>query len=181
MIEIGRYLRRRCRERGHMGKTSTWLSFSLCAAGLLTAIAGAAQTGRLTFLSTQLRPIEEAQKMRNVIIKGFPRQVDYITEQPQQFPVRIKAEEQGRTRTIDVVGALHGDLQPLVPLDALVLLDDLAGKLTRRGIPYSLLTLGKIRHCASALYPVDAGELRHGRQQRGAALSARWGGHQHAQ
>ena len=85
-----------------MGKTSTWLSFSLCAVGLLTAIAGAAQTGRLTFLSTQLRPIEEAQKMRDVIIKGFPRQVDYITEQPQQFPVRIKAEEQGRTRTIDV-------------------------------------------------------------------------------
>ncbi len=126
-----------------MGETSTWLSFSLCAVGLLTAIAGAAQTGRLTFLSTQLRPIEEAQKMRNVIIKGFPRQVDYITEQPQQFPVRIKAEEQGRTRTIDVVGALHGELQPLVPLDALVPLDDLAGKLTRRGIPDSLLTLGK--------------------------------------
>jgi multiple sugar transport system substrate-binding protein len=126
-----------------MGKTSTCLSFSLCAVGLLTAIAGAAQTGRLTFLSTQLRPIEEAQKMRNVIIKGFPRQVDYITEQPQQFPVRIKAEEQGRTRTIDVVGALHGELQPLVPLDALVSLDDLADKLTRRGVPDPLLALGK--------------------------------------
>src|SRR5437870_4164788 len=126
-----------------MRRISAWLSFSLCAAGLLTAIADAAQTKRLVFLSTQLRPIEEAQKMRNVIIKGFPRQVDYITEQPQQFPVRIKAEEQGRTRTIDVVGALHGELQPLVPLDALVLLDELAGKLTRRGIPDTLLTLGK--------------------------------------
>ena len=31
-------------------------------AGLLIAIAHAAQTGCLTFLSTQLRPIEEAQK-----------------------------------------------------------------------------------------------------------------------
>jgi hypothetical protein len=37
--------------------------------------------------------------------------------------------------TIDVVGALHGELQLLIPLDALVPLDDLAGKLTRRGIP----------------------------------------------
>src|SRR6266446_1808708 len=89
--------RRPCRERGNMRRISAWLSFSLCAAGVVTAIAGAAQTERLIFLSTQLRPIEEAQKMRNLILKGFPREVDYVTEQPQQFPVRIKAEEQGRT------------------------------------------------------------------------------------
>src|SRR5690349_5810563 len=126
-----------------MRKTLAWLSYSLCAVLLLTAIADAAQSGHLIFLSTQLRPIEEAQKMRNVILKGFPQEVDYITEQPQQFPVRIKAEEQGGTHTIDVVGALHGELQPLVPLDALVPLDDLAGKLSRRGIPDSLLALGK--------------------------------------
>ena len=126
-----------------MRRISMWLGLSLCFAGLLTAIADGAQTERLIFLSTQLRPIEEAQKMRNLILKGFLREVDYITEQPQQFPVRIKAEEQGRAHTIDVVGALHGELQPLVPLDALVPLDELAGKLTRRGIPDSLLTLGK--------------------------------------
>jgi len=126
-----------------MRRIPVWLSFSLCAVVLLTAIADAAQTGRLIFLSTQLRPIEEAQKMRNVILKGFPREVDYTTEQPQQFPVRIKAEEQGRTHTIDVVGALHGELQPLVSLDVLARLDDLAGKLPRRGIPDTLLTLGK--------------------------------------
>jgi multiple sugar transport system substrate-binding protein len=125
-----------------MRRVSAWLSFSLCVAGLVTAIADAAQAERLIFLSTQLRPIEEAQKMRNVILKGFPREVDYITEQPQQFPVRIAAEEQSRAHTIDVVGALHGELQPLVPLDALVPLDVLAGKLTGRGIPDSLLALG---------------------------------------
>ena len=126
-----------------MRRISAWLSFSLCAAGLVTAIADAAPTERLIFLSTQLRPIEEAQKMRNLVLKDFPREVDYITEQPQQFPVRIEVEEQGHTHTIDVVGALHGELQPLVPLDALVPLDDLAGKMTGRGIPDPLLTLGK--------------------------------------
>src|SRR5258706_12792443 len=123
-----------------MRRIWAWFSVSLSAAGLLTAIANAAQTERLIFLSTQLRPIEEAQKMRNLILKDFPREVDYITEQPQQFPVRIEAQEEGGTHTIDVVGALHGELQPLVPLDALVPLDDLAGKMTGRGIPDPLLT-----------------------------------------
>jgi multiple sugar transport system substrate-binding protein len=65
-----------------MRRIFAWLGFSLCAVGLLTAISAAAQTERLIFLSTQLRPIEESQKMRNLILKGFPREVDYITEQP---------------------------------------------------------------------------------------------------
>src|SRR5215467_7837736 len=119
-----------------------WLRFSLHAAGLLIAIADAAHAEHLIFLSTQLRPIEEAQKMRNLILKDFPREVDYITEQPQQFPARIEAERQGGAQTVDVVGGLHGELQPLGSLDALVPLDDFAGKLTDRGIPASLLALG---------------------------------------
>src|SRR5215813_7428332 len=110
----------------------------------MAAISDAAQPTRLIFLSTQLRPIEEAQKMRDVVLKGFPGEVDYITEHPQQFQVRIKAELQGGTHMIDVVGALHGELQPLVALDALVPLDDLAGRLSGRGISNPLLTLGKL-------------------------------------
>src|SRR6516164_6581624 len=93
-----------------MRKMFAWLSFSLFAAGLLTATADAAQTRRLIFVSTQLRPIEEAQKMRNLILRGFAGEVDYITEQPQQFPVRIEAEQQGGAHAIDVVGALHDQL-----------------------------------------------------------------------
>src|SRR5260370_17102311 len=129
MIEIRRYLRRRLPEGGNMWKMSAWLSFSICVAVLVTAIADAAQTERLVFLSTQLRPIQEAQKMRNLILKGFPHEVDYITEQPQQFPVRIKAELQGGAHTIDVVAALHGELQPLLPPKGLVPPDDLAASL----------------------------------------------------
>src|SRR6202011_2480317 len=108
------------------------------------AIAGAAQTERLIFLSTQLRPIEEAQKMRHLVLKYFSREVDYITDLPQRFPMRIEAERQTGMHTINVVGALHGELQSLVPLDALVPLDDLAGRLTGRGIPDPLLALGKL-------------------------------------
>lgn len=126
-----------------MRRIFAWLSVLLCAAGLLTVIADAAQPARLIFLSTQLRPIEEAQKMRNLVLKGFPREVDYITELPQQFLPRIKADLQDGARTIDVVGALHGELEPLAATDTLVSLDDLAGRLASRGIPKRLLTLGK--------------------------------------
>ena len=126
-----------------MRKLLAWLGFLLCATGLVVAIADAAQTQRLIFLSTQLRPIEEAQKMRNVVLKDFPREVDYVPEQPQLFPLRIEEELQKGTHTIDVVGALHGEVQPLARLGALEPLDGLVRKLTDRGIPELLLTLGR--------------------------------------
>jgi multiple sugar transport system substrate-binding protein len=46
------------------------LGSALLVAGLLST--GAAGVENLVLLSTQLRPIEEAQKMRNVILKDFP-------------------------------------------------------------------------------------------------------------
>jgi multiple sugar transport system substrate-binding protein len=95
------------------------------------------------FLSTQLRPIEEAQKMRDVILKDYKGQVDYVPEQPAQLPVRIKAEQQGGTHTISLIGALHGELQPLLPIDGLVPLDDIAAQLQDRGFPADLMQLGK--------------------------------------
>lgn len=122
-----------------MRNISAWLFV----AGLLTATAAAARANDVVLLSTQLRPIEEAQKMRNLVLKDFSGKVDYVTEQPAQLPVRIKAEQQGGTHTIDVVGALHGELQPLVPLNALVPLDDLAATMQGRGIPDPLMSLGK--------------------------------------
>lgn len=94
-----------------MRKISACLSLSLCAAMLLIAITNAAQNGRLIFLSTQLRPIEEAQKMRNLILRDFLRPVDYITELPQQLPVRVQAEQTEGTHTVDVVGAACGAVE----------------------------------------------------------------------
>jgi multiple sugar transport system substrate-binding protein len=107
-----------------MGKILAVFGSALFVAGLLTGTGDATRAEGLVFLSTQLRPIEEAQKMRTVILKDFPGKVDYVTEQPAQLPVRVKAEQQGGTHTIDVVGALHGELQPLVSLDVLVPLDE---------------------------------------------------------
>lgn len=127
-----------------MRKILAWLGSSFCAMGVVTAIAGSVQTNHLVFLSTQLRPIEEAQKMRNLVLTDFPREVDYITEQPQQLPVSVKTEQQIPTHEIDLIGALHGELQSLVALDALAPLDDLTKQMSGRGIPNALLTLGKL-------------------------------------
>lgn len=67
---------------------------------------------RVVFLSTQLRPIEEAQKMRQVILKGFSGQVQFV---PEDYPVwlnRVLAEAQTGRGTVGVLGGLHGDFPP---------------------------------------------------------------------
>jgi multiple sugar transport system substrate-binding protein len=125
-----------------MRRMQALLGLWLYATGL--PFAAGAQPDRVTFLSTQLRPIEESQKLRNLVLRGFPKEVDYITDRPQQFAARVRAEQQAATPIVDVVGALHGDLLPLASLDALVPLDDLAARLTARGIPDRLLALGKL-------------------------------------
>lgn len=120
------------------------LALLVCAAGLVTAIGDAASNGPLVFLSTQLRPIAEAQRMRNLMLKDFAREVDYVTALPRQFRARVAAEQRSGPHTISVLGALPGELQPLVPLGALAPLDNLAQKLRDRGMPQRLLLLGKL-------------------------------------
>jgi multiple sugar transport system substrate-binding protein len=115
----------------------------LGAAALAAAIAKAGQSDSLLFLSTQLRPIAEAQKMRNVILKDFPREVEFITKPPQVFLERLQKDLQGDAAAPDVVGALHGELQPLAAMGALMPLDALGESITSRGIAGSLMALGK--------------------------------------
>ena len=97
----------------------------------------------LIFLSTQLRPIDEAQKVRDVILKGAPK-TSYVVDEPSPFTVRMKAEIEANKHTISLMGALHGELQPLVPMGALDPIDDVAASLKDRGIPAGLMELGKL-------------------------------------
>ena len=117
-------------------------------AALLAVVAAAVQVTPaaaqdVLFLSTQLRPIEEATKMRQAILKGAGP-VTFVVEEPPQFAVRMQAETEAGKRTISLVGALHGELGPLVPMGALQPIDDVAAKLASRGIPASLMQLGKL-------------------------------------
>jgi len=58
--------------------------------------------------------------------------------------VRIQETQRAGERPIDVVGALHGELQPLASIGVLAPLDDVANKLKGRGISDALLTLGRL-------------------------------------
>jgi multiple sugar transport system substrate-binding protein len=113
------------------------------AVALLVAASPVARAADTVFMSTQMRPIEEAQKVRDQILKDYKGSVTYVTDFPPQLTVRVKAEQQGGTHTVSLVGALHGELQPLMSFDALQPLDDVAAKLAGRGIPDNLMALGR--------------------------------------
>lgn len=96
------------------------------------------------FLSTQLRPIEEATAVRDQILNGVEGEVEYVVEEPPQFAVRMEAERQAGAHTISLVGALHGELSPLADKESLEPLDSLATQLASAGMPQSVIDLGKL-------------------------------------
>lgn len=97
----------------------------------------------LLFLSTQLRPIEEAQKVRDVILKDFPEAVEFIPEETGPFLNRIRAEAEAGKVTVGVLGGLHGDFPPV--LSYLDPLDDVFAKLDAdRDFVPAFVQLGKL-------------------------------------
>lgn len=85
--------------------------------------AGVAQADVL-FWSTQAKPVEEAQAMREQVLADFDDPVDYQPNDPGPWLTRLNAELQAGSGSIGVLGALHGDFSAMSP-DDLVDLDDL--------------------------------------------------------
>jgi len=71
--------------------------------------------GNVVWLSTQLRPVQEAEKVRGVILANFAGKVEYIPEDEGPFHDRITAEVKANKGTIDAVGALHGNFSVMAP------------------------------------------------------------------
>jgi multiple sugar transport system substrate-binding protein len=115
---------------------------ALLAGTILTCLAlGQARADDLTFLSTQMRPLEEATKARTLILKNAPKPVTYVPEEPPQLPVHLQADEQG-AHTISLVGALHGELAPLVPM--LQPVDEANAMVTQQGVPADITKLAHL-------------------------------------
>ncbi|MCK6539200.1 MAG: extracellular solute-binding protein [Anaerolineales bacterium] len=91
--------------------------------------------GNLVWLSTQLRPVQEAEKVRGVILADFPGTVEFIPEDEGPFHDRIAAEVQTGQGTVDVLGALHGNFSTMAPAGQLQDLTALRESLADRGIP----------------------------------------------
>jgi multiple sugar transport system substrate-binding protein len=111
------------------------------AIALATALVGGAvavaQDDKVTILSTQFEPIEEREKMNNVILADVPVETEYLT-----IPsTTIFFEQVDADPTIDAVGALHGEFAALAKDDKLVDLSDLAAELD---VSPALLDVGKL-------------------------------------
>src|ERR1051325_2818159 len=101
--------------------------------------------GNVVFLSTQLNAITESEAFRNVLLKGFPgnvQKIDVPLGNSTFFFDRVKAEAAAGKGTISLLGGLHGDFS-VIP-DYLSNLADVASSLQAAGIPKDLLTLGKM-------------------------------------
>lgn len=99
----------------------------------------------LVFLSTQLTPVEEQEKMRNVILKGFTgAKVDFISDAEGVVVDRIVAEQKANKVVSGAIGVLHGTFPNLLAANALEDLTPLVAKLQDRPIVKEFMTLGKL-------------------------------------
>jgi multiple sugar transport system substrate-binding protein len=119
-----------------------WFGAAVVCAAL--AVAAPSRAADMVFSAGALGPIEEAQKMRNVILKDFPGKVEFLPDAPPALLTRLQAEFQGGEHISSLIGANHGDLAVLAPSGALVPLDDLAAELQSRGFAPAVLAMGKL-------------------------------------
>lgn len=92
--------------------------------GIAIACSAAAAQADVLFWSTQARPVEEAQAMRDSVLAGFGETVDYQPNEDGPWLTRLQAELQAGSGSIDVLGALHGSFSAIDP-EKLVDLGDL--------------------------------------------------------
>jgi ABC-type glycerol-3-phosphate transport system substrate-binding protein len=96
--------------------------------------------GTLVFLSTQLAPVEEAEKMRQKILTDYDGKVDFLGEDFGPFHDRIEAEARAGNGTVGVIGGEHGGMAGLAANDRLLDLSDLTQQLADRGFNEDFLS-----------------------------------------
>lgn len=127
---------------------------AMLALGLLMLLLGglvsfSAQQKTITFISSQLRPIEEAAKVREVILPPFTAEtgvkVEFVTAFEGPLSDTVVAQHTAGRVTLDVVGALHGEFPTMVAAGAMAGLDGLQQRLARdRTFIIDFVRLGKL-------------------------------------
>lgn len=104
---------------------------------------GSAGGGKLTFLSTQFTPVEEADRFRSILSGAYAaKPVDYVTSEAAALTDRVKSAAQSGDVNFSLIGALHGQLAPIA--EQLDDLGDVMAKLSNRGYADDLKTLAKL-------------------------------------
>ncbi|MFK8084092.1 MAG: ABC transporter substrate-binding protein [Granulosicoccus sp.] len=104
-------------------------------ATLLTAGSASAE---VLFWSTQAKPVEEAQAMRDQVLAGFSGDVDFQPNDDGPWLTRINAESQAGSGKIGLLGTLHGNMISLSEN-----LSDLSD-IDVEGVNSTFLELGKL-------------------------------------
>jgi multiple sugar transport system substrate-binding protein len=100
-------------------------------AALLLHVGGICLAADINFVSTQLKPVEEADKVRNIILKGAIDNVKFTPEDDGPFITRITAEANAGKGQVGVAGALDTGLATLNANNALSDLDVLYANLAK--------------------------------------------------
>jgi multiple sugar transport system substrate-binding protein len=122
------------------------------AMALFAALGVRAQT---TVVSTQMRPVEEAEKVRQVVLKGAPDPVSFVPEDPNTYLTRMKAELGAAPGKVHATIALDGELAPINQLGGLGDLDELVKRLaTTREFSASALAFGRMGGATQRFVPL---------------------------
>jgi multiple sugar transport system substrate-binding protein len=128
---------------------------SLCL-GLACALAGFALPAwaQTTIVSTQMRPVEEAEKMRKQVLNALPG-VAFLPEDGNTVLTRMRAELGAARGQVGVLMALDGELAPIDQEGGLQDLDDLVTRLsTTRQFDPTALALGRMGGAKQRFVPV---------------------------
>lgn len=99
--------------------------------------------GKLTFLSTQFTPLEEADRFRQILAGAYNgKPVDYITSDPAPFADRVRSAIQAGNVNFSLLGALHGQFAPIA--DQLDDVSDVMQRLTSAGYSDDLRDLARL-------------------------------------
>ncbi|MFW8595051.1 ABC transporter substrate-binding protein [Cribrihabitans neustonicus] len=104
-------------------------NLAAAASGIAMLCGVSAAHAEVLFWSTQARPAEEAQAMRQEVLSGFAAGVDYQPNEEGPWLTRLQAEEQAGSGAIGVLGALHGNFSAMDP-DKLVDLDGIGAEVS---------------------------------------------------
>lgn len=80
---------------------------------LVASAVGFAAVAQTTIVSTQMRPVEEAELMRKQVLHVLPGGAAFLPEDGNTLLTRMRAELGAARGQIDVVIALDGELAPI--------------------------------------------------------------------
>ncbi len=104
----------------------------------------AAPAGAVLFHSSQFAPVNEAELMRNTVLKEFTGKVDFQPQAAGPFVDIPLAQQKANKMQIDVIGGQHGDFPAFVNAGLMDDVTPLLTKLSSRGFPQAYVTLGKM-------------------------------------